>query len=246
MSQSDDIRAELDRLLEDARLIRKAIGDSRKLERFSKQYQSWYSRALRVVSLLAPDRIGEFRSYYERDQKHPSTAARYYRIQDYVMGFEPPHDIYGNPDWDVPNHVALVFQSQVNILSSVSTRIEGVLANITATALAGIHDQELASAAFLNKQSPRAAGALPGVVLESHLQTVAANHSIPLRRARPTVADLNDPLRDAGIYDTAVWRKIQYLADIRNLCSHKKAKEPTQSEVAEMIAGVNWVLKNIS
>jgi hypothetical protein len=92
----------------------------------------------------------------------------------------------------------------------------------------------------------RAAGALAGVVLERHLQRVAANRQVKVAKKNPTIADLNDPLRSAGVYDVPTWRKIQHLADLRNLCSHQKDREPTADEVADLIAGVKSVVSNVS
>ena len=83
------------------------------------------------------------------------------------------------------------------------------------------------------------------MILEGHLQRVTQNHNIPIRKKFPTIADLNDPLKNKGVYDNPTWRKIQLLADIRNLCSHKKDREPTGDEVVELITGVNTVIKSI-
>ncbi|MGI9165492.1 MAG: hypothetical protein ACR2G5_03750 [Pyrinomonadaceae bacterium] len=82
----------------------------------------------------------------------------------------------------------------------------------------------------------RAAGAVAGVVLEAHLQRIATNHSLRITKKEPTISDLNDPLKAAGVYDIPTWRKIQHLADLRNLCDHKKTREPTDSEVRDLIA----------
>ena len=78
------------------------------------------------------------------------------------------------------------------------------------------------------------------------MQRVANNRGIRISKRNPTVSDLNDPLKQADVYDTASWRKIQYLADLRNLCAHKKDREPTAHEASELISGVNWVIKTIS
>ena len=90
-----------------------------------------------------------------------------------------------------------------------------------------------------------AAGALAGVILEGHLQRVAANHKLTIPKRDPTIADLNDPLKQGGVYDTPTWRKIQFLGDIRNLCSHQKSSEPTKEQVLELIAGVNSVVDTV-
>jgi hypothetical protein len=90
---------------------------------------------------------------------------------------------------------------------------------------------------------PRAAGALAGVVLERHLQRVAVNHGVAPSKNNPTISDLDDPLKQAGVYDVPTWRKIQLFADIRNLCSHHKSSDPSADQVDELIAGINAVVK---
>jgi hypothetical protein len=108
--------------------------------------------------------------------------------------------------------------------------------------LAEIQDEELAVAERLLKISLRAAGALAGVVLEGHLQRVAKNHAVPISKRDPTIADLNDPLKAAGVYDIPTWRRVQRLADLRNLCDHKRSREPLDSEVKDLIAGVTAIV----
>jgi len=97
----------------------------------------------------------------------------------------------------------------------------------------------------LLKISARAAGSLAGVVIENHLQKVTKKHGITIRKKNPTISDLNDPLKNAGVLDTPKWRKVAYFADIRNMCSHKKDVEPTKEQVIELIDGANWLIKNV-
>jgi hypothetical protein len=120
-----------------------------------------------------------------------------------------------------------------------------VLTDVKGHLLAEIDDEELAVAERLLKINLRAAGAVAGVVLEAHLQRVATNHSIRITKKDPTISDLNDPLKNAGVYDIPTWRKIQHLADVRNLCDHKKSREPTDSEVRDLIAGVAAIIKTV-
>jgi len=53
-------------------------------------------------------------------------------------------------------------------------------------------------------------------------------------------------LRDNDVIDIPTWRFIQHLADLRNLCTHKRKKEPTKEDVEELINGVEKVIKTIS
>jgi hypothetical protein len=144
------------------------------------------------------------------------------------------------------NIVGIRIYNQLHILEeALSSRIDSVLADVRGHLLAEIEDSELEAASTLVKVSLRAAGALAGVVLERHLQRVAVNHKALPSKKNPTIADLNNPLKDAGVYQIPTWRKIQLMADIRNLCTHQKSFEPTEDQVSEMIAGVNTIIKTV-
>ena len=65
-----------------------------------------------------------------------------------------------------------------------------------------------------------------------------------IKKKSPTIADYNDVLKD-NVYDTVEWRKVQYLGDARNLCGHKKDREPTKDEVEELISGTERIIKTI-
>ena len=74
---------------------------------------------------------------------------------------------------------------------------------------------------------------------------MALNHDVKVPKKNPTISELNLVLKQASVYDTPTWRKIDYLGDIRNLCSHKKAVAPTLEQIEELILGVNWAVKNV-
>jgi hypothetical protein len=208
---------------------------------FRGDYQTWYSKAVRAIAALAPDRYAEFKSYYEIDPKRKSLGYGTYVIQDFMKGVSPS-------SWDksdAKTRVITCFVNQLTILSSLEARIDSVISNIESELYAELQDGELVIARQLAKVSPRAAGALMGVVIEGHLQKVANAHSIKIAKKHPTIADLNEPLKAAGVIDVAVWRKISFLADLRNLCSHKKDLEPTKEQAEELIQGAEWLTKNI-
>ncbi len=119
------------------------------------------------------------------------------------------------------------------------------MSNIEGELYAELQDNEIAVARQLLKVSPRAAGALVGVLIEGHLQKMADSRGIKIAKKNPTIADLNDPLKAASVTDTASWRKISFLADLRNLCSHKKDVDPTKDQVEELISGAEWLTKNV-
>ena len=138
------------------------------------------------------------------------------------------------------------FNTQRSILSSVAKRFESSLFDIRQIVQADLFDSELEAGRELIKHGfPRGAGAIAGVVLEKHLAQVALNHNIPLRKKEPTISDLNDVLKNGGVFDVPTWRQIQRLGDIRNLCDHNKEREPTAEEVQELVDGVDKVTKTL-
>jgi hypothetical protein len=244
MSARAEIRKELAALLEEGKEFVRVLSDKKKQAgAFQFDYQLWYSRALRAVERLAPDRYAEFRRYYEPDPKRKSLGYGTYVVQDYMKGVAPSS--YLVPNFDSRDQTARNIFNQVAILASIEKRLDSVLDDLEGALFARIQDDELATAGRLLSTNVRAAGALAGVVLEAHLQHVADNRGVKVAKKSPTVSELNDPMKQAGIYDTPTWRRIAFLADIRNLCSHKKAQEPTAAQVKDMLDGVNWVLKNV-
>lgn len=211
---------------------------------FVTDYQSWYTLALKCVELLAHDRLAEFRAYYEIDPKRKSLGYGTYVIQDYVKGVAPAR--HREPNFDCRKQARRCLINQLAILRSATSRVDSIVANLHAGLLADIRDAELETARDLMKSSPRAAGALAGVILERHLKEVIAAHGIPTRKKRPTLSDFSELLKKGNVIDVPTWRRLTYLADIRNLCSHKGEKGPTNEQIIELLEGVNWAMKTLS
>lgn len=218
MSKREAIHKELDALFKDGAELAVAF-QKKEAKQFQYDYQRWYTRALKAVASLAADRHAEFRSYYEVDPKRKSLGYGTYVIQDYIKGVAPGG--YQHQGFDTRAQVVTCFFNQLTILKAISDRVDSVLANIEGELYSELQDSEVVVARQLAKVSARAAGALVGVVIEGHLQKVALAHEVKLAKKNPTIADLNDPLKAASVIDTPTWRKISFLADLRNLCSHK-------------------------
>lgn len=210
---------------------------------FAYNYQMWYTKALKAVESLAPDRYAEFRGYYEIDTKRKTLGYGTYVIQDYLKGVVPAGHAYLN--FNSKEQVIKCLLNQLTIFNSITERVNSIVANIESELYAELQDNEIIIAKRLAKVSLRAAGALMGVVIEGHLQKIATKHKIDAKKKNPIISDLNDPLKNANIIDTPTWRKITYLADIRNICSHKKDIEPTKEQVDDLIQGAEWLIKNV-
>jgi len=215
------------------------------LPRFAKLYQAWYSEAKTVIRQLLPDRLEDFVRHYEKPKPRKDITYENYRIDDYLQGLSVTR---GYEKTKVVGQDAAIpqFQQQLAILEAVKNRFESSLFDIKQLVQADLFDSELdAASALLKAKHFRAAGALAGVVLESHLGQVCENHKIAIRKKNPTIADFNDAMKQADVVEVAQWRFIQHLADIRNLCSHKKERDPNVEEVGELIAGVGKITKTL-
>lgn len=242
MNKRERIHKELASLYEEG--VKLGISfQEQKEKQFHYDYQSWYTKAMKAVGSLAPDRYDEFKSYYEVDPKRKILGYGTFVIQDYLKGVAPSK--YQFPGFDTRAEVAKCFINQLAILKAVDDRIDSIIANIEGELYSDIQDSEITVARQLMKVSPRAAGALVGVVIEGHLQKVASSHGVKIAKKNPTIADLNDPLKVALVIGTPEWRKISFLADLRNICSHKKDTEPTKEQVEELIDGAEWLTKNV-
>ena len=217
----------------------------KKLPSFKDKYQSWYSESLVVLKLLLPDRIADFVKLYEKPKGRKDISNENYVIEDYFQGLNVTRGALeikvASPEAAIPK-----FQQQVNILASAQKRFESSLFDIKQLLQADLFDSELEAAKELNKKGfTRGAGAMAGVVLESHLTQVCENHNIKITKKDPTINDLNDLLKTNDIIEVSTWRFIQHLGDLRNKCDHKKKTDPTQQEIEELIEGVAKIAKSV-
>ncbi len=246
MTQSEKIKKEIDKCNENIKPLIEYLQDKNENDKFSfhLEYQKWYSRVLKVIEFLAPDRLNEFKSYYEVDTKRKSLGYGTYVIQDYIKGVVPNNRDY--PNFDSKSQALQNLYNQYTIFHSIWGRLDSAINDIKKSLFSELQDLELENAKSLLKINIRAAGIIAGVILESYLHTIVESHKIKMSKKTPTFIDLNEALKSNQIYDIATWRKISYLADIRNLCAHSKGKEPTKEQVEDLIEGVNWVMKNIN
>lgn len=202
-------------------------------------YQNYYTRALGLMRSLAPDRYSEFVACYEPDPKRKIVSPRTFAIRDYLTGLS-----YG--DGKTITSFANLIQLQIALVEAVLTTLDKRIVSIEAVLQASLFDHEIDVAQeLLSKGHLRAAGAVAGVVLESHLNVYSKSKSIVQRKKAPSVADYNDALKEAGAIDVPRWRAIQRLGDIRNLCVHAKDREPTRDEVQDLVIGTKKTITEL-
>jgi hypothetical protein len=217
------------------------------LPSFPDAYQNWYTEALALVKQLVPDRLPDFVNLYQKPTTRKQITYENYVIEDALQGLQITRSNGFETDKVVGRDAAIPrFTQQLNIVKSVKKRFESTLFDIRQLVQADLFDSELDAAVELNKKGfVRAAGAVAGVVLEGHLQQVSTNHNLTMRKKNPTINDLAQKLNDASVIDTPLWRRIQHLADLRNLCDHKKKAEPEKSDIDELIKGVAKISKTL-
>jgi hypothetical protein len=84
VTTESEVKKELDALLKETPELIKLCTKVDDTLDFGTKYQNWYSRATKLIDLLGPDRVDEFRSYYRIDPKPKVTDWSNYVIQDYV------------------------------------------------------------------------------------------------------------------------------------------------------------------
>lgn len=236
----DDFDSRVKKLVgkEKAAEVIKALPD------FKTSYEAWYSEALAVIRQVLPDRLADFVSLYERAKGRKILTNENYVIRDYLHGLT----LNRNGEVVVPLSAAIPqMRQQVAILKAAERRFESSLFDMAQLVQADLFDSELESAReLLRHKFLRAAGAVAGVVLEKHLRSVIDARQLPCVKKNPNLSDLSEILKSNGVVDIPEWRKLSHLADVRNLCDHNKAREPTADEVTDLIDGTARAVKNIS
>lgn len=210
--------------------------------KFSQRYNGWYNEALAVIKQLMPERLDDFISYYKID-KRKELNYETYTIKDYLIGLTIKRGEQVIVD---PSAVMEKYGQQYLIIKSLKSRFDSSLYEIKQLLQADVFDSEIDAAKELCKKGfYRAAGAICGVVIEKHLKSVCEKRNIKIRKKTPTINDYNQLLKDSDVIDMVMWRFIQRLGDIRNLCDHNKEEEPTRAAVTELIDGTDRVIKTV-
>lgn len=214
------------------------------LPEFSTAYQVWYSEACAVIRQLLPDRLYDFQAHYLRPKTtRKDLSAVNYVIEDFIQGLR----VTRGTDYVVVDRSSAIprFEAQIAILKACRSRFESSLYELKQMVQADVMDSEIDSSRELLKNGfTRAAGVVAGVVLEKHIQLIVQRREIAVKN-RPALGDYIAALKDADAVSVAEWRKLQYLSEVRAKCAHSKGVEPTADEVAELIAGTDWTIKNL-
>lgn len=250
MSRLDDILAAL-KSVHDEGVTLLSNAEKRKIHTSIRvEYESWYTRALSAIRQLIPEREEEFREAYRRNNKRKQIDAETYTIDDYLHGISitrpSRYGLGDEPAFDTEQVFRSKFLAQIGILGAAVDLAPSRLRDLRSVRQAEILDADVSAATELMKAGHlRSAGVVCGVAIEAHLKSVAARRNI-IPKKRSTLGDLNELMKTSTVYDIPMWRFVQRLADIRNLCGHKAEREPTRDEVDDLIRGTDKVLKEVA
>ena len=100
--------------------------EKRKKTNLHMDYQGWYSKALRVVQQLLPDRYQEFCEQY-KVEKRKEIDYLTYTISDYILGLQVTRGIYKEEVVNPLSAFSSKFQLQLTILHSAIERIDSIV-----------------------------------------------------------------------------------------------------------------------
>jgi hypothetical protein len=190
-------------------------------------YQRWYTTSLHFIKeYLDKAREDEFIEFYPK-----------------IMYYLHPnwHSYSSNKDEFIDEFINK-FDIQIGILSSIPDVIEVKEMNLRKLISADFVESELEEAEVLfNHKYIRGAGALAGVALEKHLKTICEINNVEYK-FKDTIDPLATKLYTNDHLDKSEFKKIQYLASIRNKCDHPD--EITREEVKELIEGAKKFIIN--
>lgn len=210
---------------------------------FRENYQEWYSKALSVIKSVLPDRLNDFISHYEYKKTRKDLDYQNYMIRDYLQRvvITRGSSVVVDTSGAIPE-----FSQQLNMLRAAKSALDSVLMDMKAIVQADLFDSEIEATRVLAKAGYlRAAGAICGVVIEKHLLHICATHGVVVKKKNPSISELSQSLREADITTIPQWRFIQHLADIRNICDHAKGRDPSKSEIEDLIDGTDKILKTV-
>jgi hypothetical protein len=210
---------------------------------FPGDYQRWYSAVLPVVKFLGPDRLVEFRGYYEMDPRRKWLDHDTWTIQDYIVGNRPTTHTHCR--FDCARETRRCLGNQLAILGSLHERVHWMPTEIEEQMLVDLLEAHLKAARALIAISARAAGAVASLVLEAYLKHVVCRRRISLKFRKPHIRELADALKNAGVVDLQVWRQMRWLADLRDRCTIARDREPRGLEARDLLDGAGWLIKNV-
>jgi hypothetical protein len=197
----------------------------------AQRYQQWYTASLRLVEEFVPEWLDVFKRHYKATNRPPTwgtNAAIDYLLLNTLSQFMNKGDIIA----DFVNDI----DRQTSILLCIPDAVEVKELNLRKLISTDVARTEIEQAEILFAGGfHRASGSIAGVALELHLKTLCDINNIAYK-PKDTIEPLAQALYGAKILDITGLKQVQYLASIRNKCSHPNAV--AEAEIQSLIDGV--------
>jgi hypothetical protein len=196
----------------------------------AQRYQRWYTTSFRLVEEFIPEWLDTFIKYYKVSitGQGGANAVMDYLLLDTYSHFTTIEDIIS----DFVND----FDRQISILLCIPDAVEIKELNLRKLISADVARTEIEQAEILFAGGfHRASGSIAGVALELHLKTLCDINSVAYK-PKATIEPLAQALYEAKLLDITELKRVQYLASIRNKCSHPNAV--AEAEIQTLIDGV--------
>ncbi len=194
-------------------------------------YQKFYSAGLHFIREFLPEKQQEFESCYEGDRLGGDDG-----IMDYLLLRKVQST---NENLEIMYRFIDKLEIQRSILLSIPGMARIKEMNLREIISADFIESEIEEAESLfDENHHRCAGVLAGVALEKHLKILCDKYQIDYEK-KDTIEPLVQKLRHNGKIEITQMKNIQYLASIRNKCSHPEEIE--KSEVRKLIEGVKKI-----
>ena len=200
-------------------------------------YTRWYTLSYELIKDYVPEMISEFGSYYKAEESQGEKSNSRLGVVDFLkLKYGPSSN---NIETMIERFIDTI-EAQLDILLIVPDIAEAKESSLRKLITADVATTEVEQAEILLANGfHRAAGSIAGVALELHLKTLCDVNGQPYP-PKATIQPLLQTLQKGGILDVTEIKHIEYLASIRNKCSHPK--EVSEAEVQSLIGGVKKII----
>jgi hypothetical protein len=190
-----------------------------------KRYERWYNSAHPLINEYLKEREPEFAEEYEKVRECMEIDIQYLNNNEIKSAGQLRGIVM----------TALYFQR--DLVHSIQNRVEAEKIKVKKKVSSDIVKEEILQAReLLNDGNIRAAGVIVGVGLERHLFEMCESSSNELDyRYMEGITSLSQTLNDAKEITDDEHRLLEYLAGIRNKCSHASEENPSEAEVERML-----------
>lgn len=244
--QREAMPVDLEDLRERVEMLTSRVDQLREISDLSelrREYLRWYTEAQLLISRHVPSMFHEFENLYYSTSTGESAADawEYHGIRSYMRSTSD----WGDKHRIFRNRFNADIEHQRGILLALPAVIELRALEVEALVTADLVSGEIDEARLLLDHGfGRAAGAVAGVALESHLKLLHNQSSLEYDD-KDTIVPLATRLRKAGLISLGDEKKCIAMSDTRNNCDHKNEVEPTQEEIVELINDADRFAKRV-